>query len=67
MHKATDEPSFTVNEVVALYEGNAPRSVLNLSISPGTERARFLHVCDHRELVRLSARRGWSVSEKREQ
>ena len=67
MHKAANKSSFTVNEFVALYEGNAPRSVLNLSVSPGTECARFLHVCDHRELVRLSARRGWSVSEKREQ
>ena len=64
MHKTTNKPSFTVYEVVALYEWNAPRSVLNLSVSPGAERTRLLHVCDHRELRGFGTRRGLGEREK---
>ena len=64
MHKAANKSSFTVNEVAALYEWNPPRSVLNLSVSPGTERTRFLHVCDHRELMGFGTRRGLGEREQ---
>ena len=64
MHKAANKSAFTVNEIVAFYEGNAPRSVLNLSVSPGTERTGFLHVRDHRELVGFGTHRGLGEREK---
>ena len=64
MHKAANKSSFSFNKIVALYEGNAPRSVLNLSVSPGTERTRFLHVGDHRELMGFGTRRGVGEGEK---
>jgi len=64
MHKATNKTSFTVNEIVALYEGNAPGSVLNLGVTTRAESTRFLHVCDHRELVGFGSRRGMGEREK---
>jgi hypothetical protein len=53
MHKATDEASLAVNEVIAFYIGNAPGSVFNFGITARAERAGFLHIRDHCQLVGL--------------